>query len=366
MGNLRILPMSVAYSRLRRAGEQQSPERSSRELLRPTGRSCGAARSSLVWSPPQIAGILGRGCHQIGGTMRRRPCLFLSLALATFAAIAHAPAEAPPAKLKTQKVTFKLVREAPFMKGLDRAIELVQIPADTIVMTGPDGKDHHHAIKPIWVAKYETRWDEYDPFWRMLDMTEEQSRTVGDSIRGSFSKRESGRWERPESPYVPPDAGFGIAGYPASCIHFQAAVKYCTWLSKLTGKKFRLPTEAEWEYACRAGGPPVKPDAEALADVAWFAGNSQERPHEVGKKRPNAWGLYDMLGNVGEYVICDPTDTAGVIAGGTWSDQAKDVHSGAREPYSPEWQKTDPFDPKGTSWFDYDRRRIGLRVVMED
>src|SRR4051794_13843174 len=96
--------------------------------------------------------------------MRRR-CLLFCLAFATFAPITLTCAEDPPAKLKTQKVTLKLVREDPFMKGLDRAIELVQIPAGTIVMTGPDGKDHQHAIKSIWMAKYETTWDEYDPFW---------------------------------------------------------------------------------------------------------------------------------------------------------------------------------------------------------
>jgi hypothetical protein len=73
-----------------------------------------------------------------------------------------------------------------------------------------------------------------------------------------------------------------------------------------------------------------------------------------------------MLGNVGEYVIRDPRDDKGLIAGGTWMDDAKDVHSGAREPYSPKWQKHDPQSPQSTSWFEYDARRIGFRVVMEE
>jgi formylglycine-generating enzyme required for sulfatase activity len=155
-------------------------------------------------------------------------------------------------------------------------------------------------------------------------------------------------------------------GYPANCIHFQAAVKYCAWLSKLTGRKFRLPTEAEWEYACRAGGPRAKPDAKALADLAWFAGNSADEPHPVGEKRPNAWGLYDMLGNVGEYVVRDPNDDKGLAAGGSFEDEAKDVNSGAREPYSPAWGKNDPFDPKSTNWFLYDVHHLGFRVVMDE
>jgi sulfatase modifying factor 1 len=290
----------------------------------------------------------------------------LTVIVAILAPLTSTRADEPPAKLKTQKVTFKLGREDPFFKGLDRAIELVQLPPGKIVLKGPDGKDHEHAIKPIWVAKYETRWDEYNPFWMGLDLSQKQWDAVRDTVRCHFADRKSGQWERPEAPYSPPDGGFGISGHPASCIHFQAAVKYCTWLSNLTRRKFRLPTEAEWEYACRAGGPPVKPDAKALADVAWFAGNSNDQPHEVGKKRPNAWGLYDMLGNVGEYVICDPNDTQGVIAGGTWSEPAEDVHSGAREPYSAKWQKNDPFDPQSPCWFDYDARRIGFRVVMEE
>jgi formylglycine-generating enzyme required for sulfatase activity len=298
--------------------------------------------------------------------MRRRQCLLLSLALATFAAIAPAPADEPPAKLKTQKVTFKLAREDPDIKGLDRAIELVQIPAGTIVLKGVDGKDHHHTIKPTWVAKYETRWDEYDVFWQKLDMTDEQWDEFRRRQLPQKGQNSSGRWERPENPYQRPDGGFGVSGYPGSCIHFQAALAYCTWLSKLTGKKFRLPTEAEWEYACRAGGPPVKLNPKPLGEIAWFAGNSDDQPHPVGKKRPNAWGLYDMLGNVGEYVIGDPKGDKGLIAGGTWSDEAGDVQSGSREPYSPKWQKTDPDIPQSTSWFDYDLHRIGFRVVMEE
>jgi formylglycine-generating enzyme required for sulfatase activity len=302
--------------------------------------------------------------------MRRRSCLLLSVALATFAAIALAPAEEPPAKLKTQKVTFKLVREDPNVQGLDRTIELVQIPAGTIVLKGPDGKDHQHTIKPVWVAKYETRWDEYNVFWMGLDMTHEQWRArheVDDPRRGG-----PGEW--PENPYMPYDIDGGqdhsgkllVAGYPASSIHFRAAVQYCAWLSKLTGHRFRLPTEAEWEYACRAGGPPLAPDAKALDAVAWFEGNSGGHTHAVGEKRPNAWDLYDMLGNVGEYVVRDPKDDNGLLAGGSYYDEAKDVHSGAREQYSPAWHGSDPQDPVSTRWLEYGPHRFGFRVVMDE
>src|SRR4051794_3033617 len=106
--------------------------------------------------------------------MMRRQCLLFCLALATFAPAAATRAEDPPAKLKTQAVSFRLVRADQDVKGLDRAIELVQIPAGTIVVKGPDGKEHEQAIKSVWVAKYETRWDEYNVFFMGLDMAEEQ------------------------------------------------------------------------------------------------------------------------------------------------------------------------------------------------
>jgi formylglycine-generating enzyme required for sulfatase activity len=286
----------------------------------------------------------------------RRQCLLFCFAILAIPLAATTRADEPPAKLKTQKVSFKLAREDQEPKGLERTIELVQIPPGKIVLKGPDGKDQEHAIKSIWMAKFETRWDEYDVFWMGLDMTNEQwQRYLRDRVS-----------ERTEPPYNPPWSRYGQEGYPASCIGCQAAVKYCRWLSKVTGKKFRLPTEAEWEYACRAGGPPVKLDAKALSEVAWFADNSDDGPHEVGKKRPNAWGLYDMLGNVGEYVIRVPADNKGLIAGGTWMDDAKDVHSGAREPYSPKWQKNDPQIPPSTNWLDYDAHRFGFRLVMEE
>jgi formylglycine-generating enzyme required for sulfatase activity len=287
---------------------------------------------------------------------------------------AEQPAKAPSApqpatravELKTQKVTFKLVRDDMYVKGLDRTIELVQIPAGTIILKGPDAKDHEHAIKPIWMAKYETRWDEYNVFWMGLDMTHEQWRALGELD----NPRRGGPGERPETPYMPYEDGGGkdllIFSYPASCIHFRAAMKYCAWLSKLTGHRFRLPTEAEWEYACRAGGPPLAPDAKALDAVAWFEGNSGDHTHPVGKKRSNAWGLYDMLGNVGEYVIRDQKDDNGLLAGGSYYNEAKDVHSGAREQYSPAWHGSDPQDPVSTRWLEYGPHRFGFRVVMEE
>ena len=94
------------------------------------------------------------------------------------------------------------------------------------------------------------------------------------------------------------DRGFGRNGFPAGSIHHNEAQKYVKWLSKKTGKKYRLPTEAEWTYFARAGAEPVTD----LKEVAWFWDNSDDKTHKVGGKSPNGWGLHDMLGNVMEFV----------------------------------------------------------------
>ena len=140
--------------------------------------------------------------------------------------------------------------------------------------------------------------------------------------------------------------GMGKEGYPAICMTQFAAKMYCKWLSAKTGHYYRLPTEAEWEYACRAGTNTAYSfgdDPAKLGDYAWYSDNSDEKYHKVGKKKPNPWGLYDMHGNVAEWCVdqyCPdrykqladkPVDNpvAGVtkaypqvVRGGAWTDEA--------------------------------------------
>jgi formylglycine-generating enzyme required for sulfatase activity len=140
--------------------------------------------------------------------------------------------------------------------------------------------------------------------------------------------------------------------YPVTCVSRHEAIAFAQWLSQKEGKHYRLPTEAEWEYACRAGTQSTYNlgDTEEDLDAAgWYIGNSGDTPHPVGLKKPNRWGLQDMHGNVGEWCMdifgpfseAEVTDPQGsspdrlvtplyVIRGGGYDFSAKNCRSAGR------------------------------------
>src|SRR5216684_4351175 len=157
--------------------------------------------------------------------------------------------------------------------------------------------------------------------------------------------------------------GMGKDDYPAISMTQHAANKYCEWLSAKTGQFYRLPTEAEWEYACRAGATTAYSfgdDPAKLGDYAWYEKNSDFKYQKVGRKKPNPWGLHDMHGNVAEwcldqyqkeYYATFPNDkptlapvllpTAdrfpNVARGGSWADQPARLRSAARRGSDKSW-----------------------------
>jgi formylglycine-generating enzyme required for sulfatase activity len=173
----------------------------------------------------------------------------------------------------------------------------------------------------------------------------------------------------------------GLDGYPAISMTQHAANKYAEWLSAKTGEFYRLPTEAEWEYACRAGTNTAYyfgDDASKLGDYAWYSANSQGKYEKVKTKKPNAWGLYDMLGNVMEWTLdqyaayqagaeVNPWVRATkpyphAVRGGGWNDAADMLTCAARVASDPSWKQQDPQLPKSI-WYLTDAQWLGFRLV---
>ncbi|NLN74964.1 MAG: formylglycine-generating enzyme family protein [Armatimonadetes bacterium] len=224
-------------------------------------------------------------------------------------------------------------------------IDMISIPAGEITMPDPDKEGATKKIKvgAFAIAGTETTWDAYDAY--RLGAHEGAKLVDKDATSA------------PSNPYGAIDRGFGHKGYPAINVTYHGAVSYCKWLSEKTGRKFRLPTEAEWEYACRASV--AEPTADQIkATAVTFA----EKTSAVASKQPNAWGVYDMLGNVAEWCV----DLKGkpVVCGGSFMDLPAKVKPSTRKYQTDAWQANDPQDPKSKWWLS-DGEFVGFRVICE-
>jgi formylglycine-generating enzyme required for sulfatase activity len=211
----------------------------------------------------------------------------------------------------------------------------------------PDGDYKGTKIKSLWFSQTEITWDVFDIWAFRMDQTDDEQ------AKGVDAK------SRPSKPYGAPDRGFGHSGYPAIGMTFNSATLFCEWLSKKTGKKYRLPTEEEWEYACLGPSNETSPKAER----AWFRGNSQFKSWDVGTKKANGWGLHDMLGNVMEW--CTTKEGPPVCRGGSFMDPEDKVTPFERFLQTPKWNENDPQNPK-SKWWLANASWVGLRVVCED
>ena len=196
--------------------------------------------------------------------------------------------------------------------GTAVTFEMPPIPGGTFTMGSPmieekrGGRRAAHAVQiaPFWMGKCEVTWDEFDQFAHALDLKKKAREKVDLSTQPETEKQ-ADAVTRPTGPYFDETFGFGRDGQPAICITHHAAMEYCRWLSAKTGKVYRLPTEAEWEYACRAGTQTAYSwgdDPAKIGEYAWDVDNA-EQPQKVGKKKPNPWGLHDMHGNVAEWCL---------------------------------------------------------------
>jgi formylglycine-generating enzyme required for sulfatase activity len=283
--------------------------------------------------------------------------------------------------------------------------DLVPIPAGTFKIGSPEvqaGRKPDESpqkeiiIEPFWMAKLETTWDLYRPFMengkaRNKDGTLNRDSQIYSSEPPEIKDGETlvDTITQPTPPFWPMNNSMNIEGYskeyPAVGVTYHAANKYCEWLSAQTGHFYRLPTEAEWEYACRAGTTTAYSfgdDAAQLGEYAWFADNSEFRYQKVGTKKPNPWGLYDMHGNAAELTLdsylpeayAKLADNAKnpwnppvtryptVFRGGHWDADADSLRSAARAKTSTALKTNDPQVPKSI-WYFSDAFWLGFRIV---
>jgi formylglycine-generating enzyme required for sulfatase activity len=275
----------------------------------------------------------------------------------------------------------------------DAKIDMLPIKGGEFMMGSPEteegrnedeGPQHKVKIDPFWMAKCEITWDAFE-VW-MFDLDIQRRRVLG----GEETARDAAALEyqlsQPTEPYTDMTFNMGKENRPAICMTQFAARTFCKWLTEKTGRYYRLPTEAEWEYACRAGTTTAYSfgdDAADLDDYAWYYDNSDEAYQEVGQKKPNPWGLHDMHGNVAEWVLdehttdfyakfasqvadnplaCPTKQFPRVIRGGSWDGDPEMLRSAARAVSDPSWQDQDPQIPKSV-WYHTDALHVGFRIV---
>jgi len=221
------------------------------------------------------------------------------------------------------------------------------------------------ALDAFWIAEHEITFEAWDAYFK--DGALPQSKVIDGITRAT-----------PQ--YIDLTWGMGReAHHPANSMSQQGALMYCRWLYSRTGNFFRLPTEAEWEYSCKAGDAKTL-DPSALPSLGYFKDNSAGKFHLVKEKKPNAWGLYDMLGNLSEWTLdqydpeyyqkipaSNPVTTPGpryprTVRGGSFIDEANQLRCSNRIPSLPAWNQRDPQVPK-SKWWMTDGMFVGFRIV---
>jgi formylglycine-generating enzyme required for sulfatase activity len=287
-----------------------------------------------------------------------------------------------PAKHKGYSETIPGTKVRFTMVAIPGGTYLIGSPGNEAGRGADEGPQHPVAIRPFWMGQMEVTWDEYNLY--RLEKGGGWSERDNDKARA----KDADAITRPTQTYPDEYRGFGHEGYPVVGISHHAAMEYCRWLSAKTGKAYRLPTEAEWEWACRAGTrTPYFFGAEPrqLGEYAWFRDNSDEETHPVGQKKPNPWGLYDIYGNASEWCLDQyqkdvhepfsverltlgpvqlPTTArySHAVRGGSWDDPAARCRSAARRGSDKIWNKIDPEVPQSI-WWVWNADFVGFRVV---
>ncbi len=262
--------------------------------------------------------------------------------------------------------------------GTSITFKMAAIPAGKFIIGSPvtergrsddEGPQKEVELSAFWMGVKEVTFAEWDLYFK--DNSLPQSKNIDGVTRAT-----------PQ--YIDLTWGMGRdAKHPSNSMSHTAAVMYCKWLYTKTGIFYRLPTEAEWEYACRAGSETAYPfgnDAQSLREYGYFKDNSGSKFHHVAQLKANAWGLYDMLGNLSEWTIDqydpayygkiagkNPLTVAGskypkTVRGGSYLDEAKELRCANRLASEANWNIRDPQIPK-SKWWLTDGMFVGFRVV---
>jgi len=233
-------------------------------------------------------------------------------------------------------------------------IPATQIQFEMVLVPG----DSDSQVKPLYIGKHEVTWNEFMPWVDGRDLED-----LNDLGELRAMKR------RPSSPYGSVDRGFGMDQRPALGMSRLSASLYCQWLSKQTGRKYRLPTEKEWERIYAAGGGSLEgpPTADEAQSTAVYVKNSFNDDIDdwatkpMGATVPNGLGVYDMAGNVCEWVV--ETGDERVARGGHYRSKLDKLGVG-RHVEGPYWNRDYPNEPKSIWWF-INARWVGFRIVCE-
>jgi len=270
--------------------------------------------------------------------------------------------------------------------GTNVSFTMMYVPAGSYLIGSPEsetgrsedeGPRHEVTLSGYWIGQFEVTGDEYAVF-RYPDRDADTTAVAGAvyNVDGV---------SRPSPPYEDPAFGLGGAGKPAVGMTQWGALHYAHWLTEKTGVFFRLPTEAEWETACRAGTEDTYGFGNLptnVSDYAWMSSNGSDKLHDVGQKAPNDWGLYDMHGNAAEWTMDEYQDDfygspeasevnpwsrpsrlhPRTVRGGSFYDDAPDLRCASRLESTLNWKRRDPQIPK-SFWWNTDAPFLGFRLV---
>ena len=296
------------------------------------------------------------------------------------------PAVDVPAAVAATDVEMKPYRERIVgvnHDGGEMQLDMAPVPGGEFLLGSPENEPGRGALEsprrrvrvgPFWMATHETTWDLYRVFMFDTDRG-------GDEPAAAWADAVS----RPTPPYRPMDFGMGVDGFPAISMTQFAARQFTKWLSMKTGRFYRLPTEAEWEYACRAGSETAWSNVSDVAEIdrfAWHARNSDRRYRKVAQLEATAWSLFDLHGNVAEWTLDAYADYTALgegelltdpvawpqkefprsVRGGSWQDQPAALRCAARRGSQLSWKRMDPQIPQSV-WYHTNARFLGFRVV---